>query len=282
VALQAARWAPKNLYSGVVGWGARQKLPAPLRAPAYTAFARTVGAELSEVELPLSEYPSFGAFFARGLRRGARPIETASSNWVSPCDGQVIEVGSLSGGAVEAKGRGFHLDALVVDGELASALLGGNFATIYLSPRDYHRVHSPADCRLRAVHYVPGTLFPVSPLFVEGLDQLFARNERLVLDLEVPGGRAALVMVGACGVGNLRLDAIPLESRRLRGQRQLHTLCPDEPLALSRGQLLGAFELGSTVILCAGRDVIDILVEPETTVQFGSPLAASRLDLEKH
>jgi phosphatidylserine decarboxylase len=184
MALQALRWAPKGLYSEVVGWGARRTLPTALRASAYAAFARSVGADLSEVELPLDSYPSFGAFFSRALRPGAREIEEEPTAWVSPCDGRVLAKGDLDGGVLEAKGRGFHLDALVVDAHLAKSLAGGEFVTIYLSPRDYHRVHAPCAARLVAVHYVPGTLFPVNPLLVENVEQIFARNERLVLELE--------------------------------------------------------------------------------------------------
>lgn len=238
------------MFSGIVGWGARRQLPRPLRAPLYEAFASAVGAEISEAEHEPSEYSSFGEFFARALRPGVRPFPDDPKLWIAPCDSKVAELGGLDAHAIEAKGRSFSLAALLASERLALALDGGDFATFYLSPRDYHRVHAPTSCRLLGYHYVPGSLYPVKPFYLQHIENLFAINERLVLELEVEGRAFALVMVAAAGVGNLRLNEPALESRFLRAGGQRHSVRLDTPIELARGQELGAFELGSTVILC--------------------------------
>src|SRR5262252_1883855 len=151
-------------YSALVGWGATRPLPSRLRGLAYRAFARAVGANLDEVELALGGYPSLGDFFARRLQRGAREVDAAPSAIISPCDGVLAARGTaVSGALVQAKGRTYQLAELVADGELASRLTGGPYATIYLSPRDYHRVHAPVDARIEGYDYLPGALWPVNP-----------------------------------------------------------------------------------------------------------------------
>src|SRR5262245_39985482 len=194
-------------YSALVGWGAGKPLPSPLRGLAYRAFARAVGANLDEVELSLRGYPSLGHFFAPKLRRGAREVDAAPTAIIAPCDGVLAARGTAVASAlVQAKGRTYQLAELVADGELAARLTGGSYATIYLSPRDYHRVHAPVDAEVEGYDYLPGTLWPVNPRVAARRDGLLVRNERVVIRLNAgPLGRVALVMVGAAGVGNIRL-----------------------------------------------------------------------------
>lgn len=263
-------------YSEAVGWGARRTLPRALRQPVYTAFARAVGAELDEVELPLEQYPSLGSFFTRRLREGARVLANGPSTIVSPCDGKVASVGhARDGRLIQAKGRDYSLADLVVDPELAADLDGGPFLTIYLSPRDYHRVHTPARCAVSGYSYVPGTLYPVSPGWAQRVPELFARNERVVIDLVMPGerhARAALVMVGAAGVGNIGLMGEGVETRALRGGQ--HCVRHEAPRELQRGAELGCFHLGSTVVLVFQPGTVELheLAEGER-LRFGQPIA---------
>lgn len=273
LAVDAIRLAPKTLFSGLVGWGARKTVPKTLRAPLYEAFANAVGASLNEVEHSLHEYPSFGAFFARGLKPGVRQMATNESDWISPCDSMVANVGLLSEqNTVLAKGRKFTLPALLASDKLAEQVSDGEFATYYLSPRDYHRVHAPTDCELVSYHYVPGSLYPVKPFFVDHIDNLFALNERLVLEFECLGGRFALVMVGAAGVGNLRCNNPAIEGRHLRALgKRLHVRLP-EPVSFKRGDELGAFELGSTVILCASAKAVKFSSTIGDRVRFGDTI----------
>ena len=138
------RWATAGVYSRLIGRAARMSIPAPLRQFAYSTFARAVGADLSEPERELTSYGSLGEFFARRLRSGSRPIDASADSLVSPCDGTVSACGQADDGMLlQAKGRDYRIDDLVVDHERAEALIGGSYLTIYLAPRDYHRVHSP-------------------------------------------------------------------------------------------------------------------------------------------
>lgn len=251
VAVGALRWAPKGLYSAAIGWGARQVLPRPLRAPLYRAFATRVGAALDEAELPLDQYESFSQFFARRLRADVRPLHRDPSSMVAPCDGVVAAIGHAEQGRlIQAKGKDYSLAQLVGDDELSEALTGGPYVTIYLSPADYHRVHCPVSAKLLGYYYIPGTLFPVNALFSRSVDGLMAVNERVVFHLDTELGRAALVMVAAIGVSNVEITHDSLQIRHLRSRRRTpHRVVFDRPFSVERGEELGIFHLGSTTIL---------------------------------
>ena len=240
------RWAPTGLYSTVVGWGARRRVPRPLRAPLYGAFARAVSARLDEIGAPLSEYASFGDFFARSLQPGARPIDRAPI--VAPSDGAVAANGPVVDGMlVQAKGLDYSLAELLTVPSLAAALAGGRFLTIYLSPKDYHRVHSPCAGEVVGYHYVPGERWPVSARFSRGVERLLAVNERVVIELATAWGPAAVVLVAATAVGNIWLSHLGEDTRVWRGGREPRHMTMSNRVAA--GDELGAFLLGSTVVL---------------------------------
>jgi phosphatidylserine decarboxylase len=245
-------WLPAGWYSSLVGWGARRPLPRALRRPVYATFSRLVGADLGEVEHDLADYPSFGDFFARKLRAGARSFALPDEVLAAPCDGTLAIAGGIPapGTLIQAKGRDYRLAELVADEELARRLSGGWYATIYLSPADYHRVHAPLDGAVVAVDYLPGTLWPVKPFFTRTVEGLLARNERLVIQLDTSYGPVAVVMIAAVGVGHLCLrdgdGALRAVATRRRERRRIE---PGPPLEVRRGDELGAFLLGSTVVL---------------------------------
>jgi len=269
------RRAPLGWYSEAVGWLSRRRLPRPVRAPVYQALGRCIGARLDEAELPLADYPSLGALFARRLRVGARPVAGDPAAVVAPCDGRISTCGPIrSNQLIQAKGRGYSLDTFVADRRLAGALAGGAFMTFYLSPRDYHRVHSPVAGRLVGYQYIPGRLMPVSRRF-RSIDQLYAANERLVLEIETAQGPVGMALVAASGVGNISLLAAGLESRHLRRARRAHQVRFDVPVALDRGAELGAFHLGSTVVLMLPAGAATLLHEgePDCNVQVGEAVA---------
>jgi len=257
------------LYSAFIGWSASKALPARLRPLAYRAFARAVGANLDETELELVEYPSLGDFFARKLRHGARTIEAAEDAIISPCDGVVAARGSVvDGSLVQAKGRNYRLEDLIADEAWAATLRNGQYVTIYLSPRDYHRVHAPVGGTLLRYDYLPGALWPVNPKVAARRDALLARNERVVIRLNAGAlGHVAIVMVGAAGVGNMTLAHGP-GSASLRAAAERHRIELDKPVG--RGEELGAFRLGSTVVMIFPPDVA-ILEDAEVgdAVRFG-------------
>lgn len=191
-------------------------------------------------------YRHFGEFFARPLRPGARPPD--SEGVLSPVDGSISRIGYASESELlQAKGRRYRLEELLPEGR-AAPFRGGAYATFYLSPRDYHRVHIPIDGELRERRYVPGRLFSVNPAATRLIPRLYARNERLALMFDTPAGEMAVVMVGALFVGGLETvwdaPAGPPPASGETSQR------------LARGQELGRFNMGSSVILLFPRDRI--------------------------
>lgn len=263
-------------YSALVGLAAGKALPSRLRPLAYRAFARAVGANLDECELELSAYESLGEFFTRGLRAGARTIDADPRSIISPCDGVVAALGTAAAGAlVQAKGRNYRLADLVADDELAALLEGGAYTTIYLSPRDYHRVHAPVAGRIESYDYVPGYLWPVNPRIANRRDGLLARNERVVIRLNSPEvGHVAVVMVGAAGVGNIRLARGP-DSAALRGRGERHRV-ELRDLTVKRGDELGAFRLGSTVVLVFEPGRAELAGEVGQAIQFGQRIGSAK------
>jgi phosphatidylserine decarboxylase len=262
-------------YSALIGWTADRALPARLRSWAYRAFARAVGANLDEAELPLGEYPSFGEFFARGLKAGARPIDPDPAAVISPCDGVTAACGVATDGTLlQAKGHTYRLAELVADEALAARLTGGHYATIYLSPRDYHRVHAPIDGSVVGYEYLPGALWPVNPRLAGRREGLLARNERLVIHLNSRvAGDVALIMVGAVGVGNIRLShpgfpSQPPDTATLRRFRERHRV-EIAGVPVRRGDELGAFRLGSTVVMAFSPGAVVLQGSMGQPVRFG-------------
>lgn len=245
-----------------------------MRPLAYRAFARAVGANLDEVADDLATYPSFGDFFARRLRDGARTIDITPDAIIAPCDGVIAARGVARHGAlVQAKGLQYKLEDLVADDALAEQLRDGEYATIYLSPRDYHRVHTPVEAELVAYHYVPGALWPVNPRVASRRHELLVRNERVVIHLNSPTvGHVAVVMVGAAGVGNI--DVVHgFDSASIRARNERHRVeLAHQHIALARGDELGAFRLGSTVVMVFEPGRATLGGEVGQTLRFGEGL----------
>lgn len=269
--VDSVRRAPTGLYSAIVGACARAPVPRPLRSPLYSAFARVVDAKVEEASAPLSSYPSFGDFFARRLREGARPLE--ASPVISPCDGVVAASGAIVDGTlVQAKGRTYSVAELLTVPSLAAALSGGSFLTVYLSPRDYHRVHTPVDATLTGYHYVPGERWPVSGRFTRHVDRLLAVNERVVIELATAWGPAAVVMVAAAGVGNVWLTDLGEDTRSWREAAEPRHVTRSGT-RLRAGDELGSFLLGSTVVLLMPAKAPPIAPrEVDAAVRFGESL----------
>ncbi|MGZ3429401.1 MAG: archaetidylserine decarboxylase, partial [Polyangia bacterium] len=252
VAVDLLRWTPKGTLSRGIGWAARRRVPRPLRRALYGGFARYVGADLSLLERPLDAFERFDDFFTRPLRDGARPIAEGAGVVVSPCDGVVSECGLAEGGRlIQCKGRDYTVAGLLADAAEARAFEGGAYATIYLSPRDYHRIHNPVDGKVTGYRHIPGAFFPVNPTSVRNVAGLFSINERLVTYLDSDVGRVAVVAVAATGVGWITV-AYDRDVRTHReGSAGRHGWAQRYAAArpLGRGAELGMFHLGSTVIL---------------------------------
>ena len=256
--LWGLRFAPQRLASRIVGAAARIPLPHPLRRPLLGGFVKTAGIRMDEAELSLEEYGSFDALFTRALRPGIRSWEPGRDVLASPVDGVIGECGVVSDGQlVQAKGRHYTAGALLADEDAAARYEGGLFMTIYLSPRHYHRIHTPIPGRVVSARHVPGRLFPVHPAAVLEVAHLFARNERLLCTVASDVGEVAVVAVGAMNVGRISaaFDAEwaggPEEGVTNRGRAEITERRYAEPLEVSLGAQLMTFHLGSTVVLLA-------------------------------
>jgi phosphatidylserine decarboxylase len=224
-----------------------------LRA-AMSAYCRAYGIDLADYQVPAGGFPTFDAFFTRHLKPGLRPLDPEPDALLSPADGRIEDMGTIEEGAkLLIKGHSYSVAELLADRWAASLYAGGQFAVVYLSPRDYHRVHAPVDGRVRAVRHVPGSLFPVNSIGLQHIPRLFARNERVVIEQSSAAhGPVTSVMVGAIGVGRISLafdSELITNNGRTYGER---IYLGEEGPALSRGDELGTFHLGSTVILFSG------------------------------
>jgi phosphatidylserine decarboxylase len=248
--IDLVRWAPKGTYSRLIGYLADRKLPRPVRAPVYKAFAARVGANLTEVERPLEDYPTLGAFFTRKLKPGARTIQKDPGVIVSPCDGMVAQTGVVAAGQmIQAKGQHYPLFGLLCDRAGATRFEGGTFATIYLAPKDYHRVHFAVEGQVTGFQHVPGALFPVNAAAAKHVNALYTRNERLITYQDSPVGEVASVMVGATAVGKISVTYDAVVTHAKGKGRPGPRVRFATPRAVARGDELGTFHLGSTVVM---------------------------------
>jgi phosphatidylserine decarboxylase len=226
-------------------------------------FVRRYGVNMNEALNPdIASYPSFNDFFTRALREDARPL--ADSDFVCPVDGAISQVGAIEHDQIfQAKGHRYSTTALVGgDAALAAQFDHGSFATLYLSPRDYHRIHMPCDGRLMRMIYVPGALFSVNPTTARGVPGLFARNERVVSVFESPHGPFVLTLVGATIVGSMATVWHGVVNPPRGGLvREWHY--HDQEIVLAKGAEMGRFLLGSTVVMLFPKDVLEF--NPEWT-----------------
>lgn len=250
VAVQALKLLPKNFVSRAFGAVSDVEFPPKVQTTVNQVFADLVGADLSESEQGPNAYPSLNSFFTRRLRPGVRPMSTEDpAAAVSPVDGVLSNFGPIVNDTlIQAKGREYRLGDLVDSGAQRKVFEGGHYATIYLSPRDYHRIHSPTSGRVTRVSYIPGHLFPVNSLAVRNIEELFAVNERLISYLENPKmGRVGVVKVGATCVGRIGVSFHEIETNlRFRRRREIEV---ETPVEVAHGDELGLFNLGSTVIV---------------------------------
>lgn len=270
--IRAQHLAPQHALSKLAGKFADSRVPA-IRDPLIRRFAAAYDVNMAEAERPLGQYESFNDFFTRALKPDARPLADAARSVLSPADGAVSQIGAVSGGRiVQAKGRDYSVAELLGgDAQSAARFEGGRFATIYLSPKDYHRVHMPAAGKLTQTVYVPGDLFSVNGITAEGVDRLFARNERLACLFEGELGQFASVMVGAmivAGIATVWGGRVQPHGRTVIGAR--HT-----DVALSAGEEMGRFYLGSTVVLLFEPGRIEWLEDlgPGSVLRMGQAIA---------
>ena len=244
---------PQHSITSAVHWLTRRRL-AWLRRALIRGFRALYAVDLAEAAEPDPDgYATFNAFFTRALAPGARPLTDGPRTLLGPCDGTVSQRGCIDGERLlqtrlQVKQRCYTLVELTGEAAIAAEFVGGEFATIYLAPHNYHRVHMPLAGRLRAVRYLPGRLFSVNDATVRLVPRLFARNERVVCLFDTAAGPLAVIFVGALNVGSIGLvgfgDLTPTRPRRARSIE-----VPAPAVTFARGGELGRFNMGSTVIL---------------------------------
>lgn len=245
------RVVPMNLGSYLAGTASQIKWPSKLNKAVCQTFARSFRIDMSEAEHPIEAYGSIQELFTRRLKDGIRPI---AGEPCSPADGVLSVAGpAVNNTAVQAKGLDYSLSELMFGGEAPRDIRLAYYATIYLAPHNYHRVHSPLAAQLTQIRYYPGELWPVAKPSVRWTPRLFTRNERLVFDLRTAEGTLYLAMVGALNVGRMTTPFLSEFStnRAAQGQARRGSRSFDlQPsVAIKAGQELGTFMLGSTVII---------------------------------
>ena len=232
----AQQLAPQQLISEMAGQLATSQNPYIKKAFVHT-FAKAYGIRLDEYARGnLDDYDSFNDFFTRELKDGARPIDADSTSIICPADGKISQIGRINDGTlIQAKAKHYDVGQLLADHELGQLFNDGLFATIYLAPTNYHRVHMPFGGKLIATRYVPGTLFSVNNTTADHVPDLFARNERLVCEFETDFGRACVVLVGAMIVAGIECVATGAIKRTPYIQARTHDM------TLARGDELGRF-----------------------------------------
>jgi len=271
---------PKHPTARFMGWNARLRLPKFLQRALLRWYVRAYDVDLTDCEGTIDDYNSLAEFFVRPLRPGVRPIDLDPDVLVSPVDARVHTFGTIEDGTfLQADGKRASIAELIgacdprcpaMGPELADKFDGGGWAVLYLSPRDYHRVHTPCAATVRGYRYLPGKLWPVFPAATRQIPNLFGRNERLVFDLETPFGDIAYAMIGAFGVGRMRTTVSDLLTHQ-GGPADVRTLDPAP--RLDRCAELGRFELGSTVILLTEPGRLEWQLTKGAPVRLGQPIA---------
>ncbi|HHJ35009.1 MAG TPA: phosphatidylserine decarboxylase [Gammaproteobacteria bacterium] len=226
------------------------------------------------IEEDMFAYPSLNAFFTRALKPECRPFDEDNRNWLCPVDGSVSQAQPIDNGRVfQAKGHDYSLlELLGGDKELEAIFNNGQFATLYLSPRDYHRIHMPTTGILKHMRYIPGRLFSVAPFTVDHIPRLFARNERCVCYFETEQGPMAMILVGAINVSAMETvwhGSINSEAKKIKRFDY-----EDKEITLGRGDEMGRFNLGSTVIVLSTSEMkVDTGIVAGAEVRLGQCLA---------
>nr|WP_297349619.1 archaetidylserine decarboxylase [uncultured Glaciecola sp.] len=269
---------PKHLVSRMVGWLAAAEAGVVTQFFIRT-FIKAFKVDMSEAKYSdPTHYNTFNAFFTRQLKDDSRPIEDNEKQLCHSVDGRVSQFGKIIGDAIfQAKGHNYSLTTLLGGKpELASIFKGGDFATIYLSPKDYHRIHMPIDGKLTDMLHIPGELFSVNPLTAANVPDLFARNERVVTIFDTPVGKVAIVLVGATIVASIETvwagNIAPLAGKTVQ-----HWQYEDQDIQLNKGDEMGRFKLGSTIVVCFEPNAVEFTdLQAGMVTRLGEPFATAK------
>lgn len=266
------RYVPKNRVSRMMGRLLHVQLPRPLARGLVRWFAKTYQIDVDSAGKELHQYPSIGHFFIRDLREGLRPVE---SDLVSPVDGTLRSFGEVAGGRLEQiKGKSYTVGTFLGDEVTARRYDKGTYFNFYLSPQDYHHVHSPVTGKIVKSVHIPGKLWPVNDWSMANVDELFSINERVVTYVECNYGLVAVVMIGATNVGKISVSYDTFISNAGRTSGNVIRNC-DPPISIAAGDRLGTFHMGSSVVTLTEPGRIDrtrVRLEPGKKVQYGAAI----------
>lgn len=270
---------PQQYMTQLAGWFAKKEWGAVTHFT-IKLFAKQYNVNMAEAEkTEYSDYKSFNEFFIRQLKADARPIVEDEKTLCFPADGCVSELGTIEDNLLlQAKGHSFSLeDLLANDLELVELFKNGTFATTYLSPSDYHRVHMPCAGTLRKMIYVPGDLFSVNPFLASHIPNLFARNERVICLFDTPVGKMVQILVGATITASMSTTWAGVINPPRSESVRVWTY-QDEDISFDKGQEMGAFQLGSTVINLFQKDSVQLeeYLDVASVVKMGEALARQK------
>lgn len=266
---------PKNFLSLLMGRLVSIHWPNKMTEAINRSFVRIFKIDMNEAEKPLSEYRSLQELFIRKLKPGLRELPLKDC-LISPCDGRLSVMGTIaSGKLLQAKGRTYSLTNLLQNEGIAQSFLSGSYATIYLSPKDYHRFHMPADGEIIKTIYIPGALWPVNNWAVHNVKELFCQNERVITLIKREEGMIAHIAVGACMVGRIELDYCRIP--HYKKSKEIVVIDHLNPISLKKGDDLGRFMFGSTIILLLTPNLIEgFLKLANTSIKVKEELACFR------
>jgi phosphatidylserine decarboxylase len=268
-AVQILRALPRTRVSRAVGRLCEASLPAGVSRAVVGLYVKAYRVDMDECQPREGAYESFDQFFTRELKPGQRAICSNAREIASPADGKIEAIGPVDlEGTLLVKKQMYRVDELIGDAADAERYRGGQFAIVYLSPRDYHRVHAPAPGAVVRVRSMPGDLFPVNSIGERHVPSLFSKNRRVAIVIDTPAlGRVTVVMVGAIIVGRITVGAVPGDDVPLGD----HLIEP--PLPVRKGDEIGVFHLGSTAIVFVERGVVAPFARGVGPVQLGQSLS---------
>ena len=268
---------PKGIISRIVGYITRIPFPSFILNPVIDRYCSGYGVNRDEIRYPEGGFRTFNQFFTRRLKAGARVIDSAGDSVIAPVDARIDQFGRIDDIKImQAKGVDFSLTDLLPS-DMFRFFVDGSFITLYLSPADYHRIHSPVRGTLKGYYVIPGKLFTVQDFMVRGMRGLFSVNERLISYIETERGMVATCKIGAMNVGRITLSYADVATNGAFRSRREYFFPDDQRPFVEKGGELGVFNLGSTIILLFQRDMVQFDgIACGSTVRVGERIASFR------